>query len=161
MADRNTKRIIVGIRTVGVIMVVVGLIMTFFMQFSIHDVKESYDTQMATYDSYLVSQSGLVDMKVASDAMSERARNFVSTGDLEHLDRYYLYYLDENTRTSSMNSIIEMNKNVPVYNQLVNILVDVDNMSKLESEAILLALYGYELEDYYDMFLNSSAFIHL
>lgn len=147
MADRNTKKIIVGIRTVGVIMVVVGLIMTFFMQFSIHDVKESYDTQMATYDSYLVSQSGLVDMKVASDALSERARNFVSTGDLEHLDRYYLYYLDENTRTSSMNSIIEMNKNVPVYNQLVNILVDVDNMSKLESEAILLALYGYEIDE--------------
>ena len=150
MTNNKKEKYVIGIRSIGIIMFVLGLLITFLLQFSIHEVKVAYEQTINETKTYIEGQNILVNIKNSSDTMSEKIRSYVATGNISYAYDYFLNYEDEKTRSNSLESISNKIQEKEIHDIINNILSNRDLMVKTEKDAMILALdaYNVEKEDY-------------
>jgi len=143
----NRKYKAISIRTFGIIMIVVAFIMAIILQYSVHDVKVASDRTQEMSDIYIDGQISLVNMKTSSDAMVERVRTFVATGDIRYLEEYIDNLSDAESRAKTLDEIVEKLNGTSSHDQIQLVMKEIDNMIEAEMHSLKLALTGYEIDE--------------
>lgn len=147
MKRLSNKKWSMSIRTFGVIMIAVTFIMTAFTHYSIHDVKVASETAQQMSDIYIDGQVSLVNMKISSDAMIERVRSFVMTGNTVYLDDYINNLSDAEQREKTLVDIIDKLGGSETHEQISKAMENIEEMIDIEMHSLRLALSGYRIDD--------------
>ena len=137
----------ISIRTFGIIMIVVALIMAVILQLSIHDVKEASNQTQEFTNIYIDGQISLMATKSDSDSMIERVRSFVATGKEKFLQDYVNNLIDQETRTAVFQETIDKLNNTSTYSRLLDSMDKINDMIVLEMHSLKLAISGYGIDE--------------
>lgn len=148
--DRGKRGRWPSLRMVMILMFTAGIIMSGLLLTIAFRVTEQYNETRQATDEFLACQNAVYIVRDTIDELSERARNFIVTGNMAEVDAYF----DEVESERSMDNAVEELKRYLLEEralQQLNTAIQLHNrMAKMQRHAMRLAMeaYGREAADY-------------
>lgn len=138
-------------------MVFVAVIVMILLYYSISKAKSSYDQIKMTTDAFIQNQIDSVNLKDATEYLSEQARCYVINGDIKYLENYLSEAEQNKNREKAIDALRPMMKDTTSYPHLRVAFNFSNKMNEVEHHAISLALLarGIGTEKYGDVISDS------
>lgn len=127
---------------VAVFMVIVAVLL---MLGAFQTNKTITDMQKST-DNYIESRQAVDAMRKASDLLTEKSREFVTTGDINAAREYYKEAGQEKNREKSIKTITATSSDPKIEKTMKTALKESNKLAEREGYAMRLAAEGYEVD---------------
>ncbi len=125
----------------------ITLLLSIFLLYAAQQISNSYTVMQHATDDYISLQESAHNMQLGSDYLTEQARCFVITGEIEHLDNYF-YELNSNHRRDQ--ALLNFKKSMADTEACANLesaMQKSQDLTKIEFYAMRLthSAFGYNL----------------
>lgn len=137
------------LRWLNAFMVILTLLITLLMFFSIYSTIGSYRSMRSSTENYIKWQHSAYDMQLASDYLTEQVRCFAVTGDIEHLLNYFNEADVVCRRERALASLKDGFDGTEVYSRLENAMLQSVKLMDREyySMRLTVSAFGFPLSE--------------
>ncbi len=137
------------LRWLNAVMMILTVLITLLLFFSVYSTIDSYRSMRSSTEDYIKWQHSAYDMQRASDYLTEQARCFAVTGDIEHLLNYFNEADVTCRREKALSALKDGFDGTEVYSRLENAMAQSVKLMVREyySMRLTVSALGYPLSE--------------
>ena len=136
----------ISVRNFNYLMALFTLIISTLLLFSTYQANEGYLIMQHNTKDYIQWQNYAYDMQIASEYLTDQARNFVETGKLQYLNNYFTEIHVNQRREKSLNSIKTNLEGTKVFEAIQKAMNESNALMVFELYAMKLTAAAYKID---------------
>lgn len=129
------------------IMLIILIIMIFIVGSSMKKSSENLKEMQDNTAAYIYLEDAISGMRDASDYLTEHCRDYVISGDEDHLERFFWEINDNKRREKAINAVLDYSESNDISKALGKSLSASNKLIKTEKYAMKLAAIGHNSTD--------------